>query len=266
MKIKIMVVISVVAFTLAGAGTTQALFNDMEGSENNIFQAGSLDIQIGWDESLESELIEIQEPVDDPGPIFNLTDIQRGDTGEATIEIKNNANPGYLWFSANQTSDIENTPEEEEIVCGPIQQFGDTQEAVRETGSDTENIEYEVERTSNISAKFENAEEGLGEDGVEQSDAFNITVNGESDETVYVTTKAGQLIGTARLEGEGDTRLDTSGDWEIKIEEIVENEGSTTYIISVTSDSESDTPALSFVEFQFCEPIDQRPYWQIDFS
>lgn len=108
MKFKFIIAISAFAVALTAAGTTEAAFNDYETSSNNFFQAGTLDIQIGWDESLNSDLIEIQKPTDNPGPIFNQTNIERGDSGEATIEIDNNANPGFLWFTANQTGNKEN--------------------------------------------------------------------------------------------------------------------------------------------------------------
>jgi predicted ribosomally synthesized peptide with SipW-like signal peptide len=94
--------------------TTMALFNDTETSIDNTFTAGALDLEMGWNESYNGELIESQELTNDPGPIFDLPDLKPGDVGEATLSFHIYDNPGYVYLKVNQTEDADNSCTEPE--------------------------------------------------------------------------------------------------------------------------------------------------------
>lgn len=112
-----MLVIGVVG-TLA-TGSTMALFNDTEISDDNVFAAGELDLQIDHNESYNGEYLEESSfpLMDDPNAFFNLNDVKPGDTGNGTISLHLEDNPGYIWMILNQTADQENgcTEPEEEV-------------------------------------------------------------------------------------------------------------------------------------------------------
>ena len=91
-------------------GSTMALFNDTEVSEDNVFAAGELDLQIDHNETYNGEYLEDSSfpLMDNPNAFFNLDDVKPGDTGNSTISIHLENNPGYIWMQLNQTSDLEN--------------------------------------------------------------------------------------------------------------------------------------------------------------
>lgn len=115
-----LLVIGVVGAT--AAGTTFALFSDSEDSQQNTFAAGEIDLKIDWNESYNGEPVETQELTDNPGPIFNLTDVKPGDEGKATVSLHVGSNPAYVHFNATQTANLENgcTEPEAEVdqSCG----------------------------------------------------------------------------------------------------------------------------------------------------
>lgn len=98
---------------LAG-GSTLAIFSDTEASENNVFTAGALDVQIDWEETYNGDEVETQELTSNPGPIFDLGDVKPGDEGEATISLHIFDNPGWLWLRMNMSNndDISSTEPE----------------------------------------------------------------------------------------------------------------------------------------------------------
>lgn len=157
-------------------------------------------------------------------------------------------------------------------VCGPIKDLedGTKYSVTRTTDQGIEEVKYHVTRDSNNSVKFEDPvnENQLGEDGEMESEVFTVSVYGETNETVYVKTKAGQFEGSAMLQGEGDTVIDTSNLWTLELVEINDKGDHTEFKIKVTSDSEEgrESPALSNILFQFCEPIQKEGYYQLDFN
>lgn len=100
-------------------GSTMALFNDTEVSDDNVFAAGELDLQIDHDETYNGEYLEESSfpLVDNPNAFFTLDDVKPGDTSNSTISLHLEDNPGYIWMQLNQTSDAENgcTEPEEEV-------------------------------------------------------------------------------------------------------------------------------------------------------
>jgi predicted ribosomally synthesized peptide with SipW-like signal peptide len=109
MNKRILASILVIGLVAAGIGsTTTALFNDTETSNDNEFTAGELDLQVDWNESYNGEHIETQEMTDNPGAIFDFEDIKPGDHGEATVSLHLEDNPGWIWMTFNQTSNLEN--------------------------------------------------------------------------------------------------------------------------------------------------------------
>jgi len=103
-----LVIIGAVA-AVAG-GTTMSVFSDTEESPNNTFATGALDLKIDYTESYNGEVQEEQNLTDDPGQIFNLSDVKPGDTGEATISFHVFDNPAFVDMYLNQTAN-------EEISC-----------------------------------------------------------------------------------------------------------------------------------------------------
>lgn len=101
-----LLVIGVVGAT--AAGTTFALFSDTETSSGNTFAAGEIDLRVDWNESYNGEFVEEQELTDNPGAIFNLTDVKPGDEGEATVSLHVGSNPAYVTLNSTQTANLEN--------------------------------------------------------------------------------------------------------------------------------------------------------------
>ena len=181
--------------------------------------------------------------------------------------------PNFLGdeeYSADNYFEAGEFPEcQESGECGPIKNLEDgSTHTVTRTGDNGEyQAEYEVTRDSNNSVKFEDPNvDGLGEEGAMESETFTVKVYGETNDTVYVKTKAGQFEGSAMLQGEGDIEVDTSNLWTLELVEINDMGEYTEYRIKVTSDSEEGraSPALSHIIFQFCEPISKEGYYQLD--
>ena len=109
MNRKILVSILVIGVVAAVAGgSTFALFNDTETSSGNTFTAGELDLKIDWNESYNGEHVEEQNLTDNPGPIFDISDIKPGDEGEATVSLHVYDNPAYVDMNLTQTANFEN--------------------------------------------------------------------------------------------------------------------------------------------------------------
>ncbi len=96
-------VVAVALLMLTGSAAAYSFF-DIETSQDNRFETGSIDLQVGWEESYNNNSIEDQPLTNNPGAIFNLTGIEPGDTGEATISFEGETNPYWMNFSVNQTA------------------------------------------------------------------------------------------------------------------------------------------------------------------
>lgn len=126
-----LVIIGTIA-ALAG-GSTLALFSDTEQSNDNTFATGALDLKIDYQESYNGEVVENQSLTDDPGAIFNLSDVKPGDMGEATISFHVFDNPAYVNMSLNQTANDEISCTEPEAEaeggdCGTEGELGENLE------------------------------------------------------------------------------------------------------------------------------------------
>ncbi|MFP4045593.1 MAG: hypothetical protein ACLFS3_00865 [Candidatus Aenigmatarchaeota archaeon] len=136
------------------------------------------------------------------------------------------------------------------IVLAPYNNYT----SLRTSNGTMYDVSYVVENDSPHTVKFEDAEPGLGEDGVRESDVFQVRVENCS-ETVFVKTKAGQLAGNVTLSGEGDMGTESSGLFTILLYEIESWDNCTCeYTFTVTSDSleGQGSPALSHILFDFC--------------
>ena len=112
--------IALVAMT-AGAGTL-AYFSDTETSTGNSFTAGTLDLKVDWNESYNGEVIESQSETDNPGAIFNLSDVKPGDYGEVTISLHVSGNDAYGIMTIIPTSNDDVSSTEPELDAGDAQE------------------------------------------------------------------------------------------------------------------------------------------------
>ena len=111
-----LLVIGVVAMA-AGAGTI-AYFSDTETSTGNTFTAGTLDLKVDWNESYNGAVIENQPETDNPGAIFDLSDVKPGDYGEATISLHVHGNDAYGIMTIIPTSNDDVSSTEPELDAG----------------------------------------------------------------------------------------------------------------------------------------------------
>ena len=126
MRTKILVSLMIAGVAAAAAtGSTFALFNDTETSQQNTFAAGSVDLLIDWNQSYNGEDLPDQDATDNPGPIFQLDDVKPGDEGEATISLHNEGNPAWLWFKLNVTSNDDNGNTEPELIVDELDNESD---------------------------------------------------------------------------------------------------------------------------------------------
>lgn len=95
----------------AGAGLgTSAYFNDTESISNNAVTAGELDLQLDWKNFYYGDELytDVQEPTDDPGPMYTLDDVKPGDFGGGCISLHISDNPAYVWAGCEILSNAEN--------------------------------------------------------------------------------------------------------------------------------------------------------------
>ncbi len=130
------------------------------------------------------------------------------------------------------------------VAADPVVLSPDDETAtVTRTEGDLEgSVTYVVERRDGW-IKFEDAEQGLGEDGAIQTDTFVMHVAGAGD-TVHVKTKAGRYV-AEWVSGDPDEAVDENG---FHIELVSIEDG--VYTIRLSS-TEEVTYALSHVEFTF---------------
>lgn len=112
-----------------------------------------------------------------------------------------------------------------------------------DAGDQTAPVQYVVLRNG-ASVKYEDAPEGLGEDGASQTDTFVIRVRNAGD-SVTVETKAARNLATS-ISGVGDSHLDANG---FRVS-LVSIDGE---YYTITVKSEGARYALSHVTFTFAE-------------
>jgi Ca-activated chloride channel family protein len=108
MNKRILISLSVIGAVAAIAvGGTIAYFSDVETSTGNTFTAGRLDLIVDINGRVVNPLNE---------PIFSVTDMKPGDSGEKTISLTVDNNPSCGFVSFNLTSDLDNTCTEPEAA------------------------------------------------------------------------------------------------------------------------------------------------------
>jgi len=111
---KILISLSIIGVVGAIAvGGTIAYFSDTETSTGNTFTAGSIDLQF----KVQGENGEWTDVLGQP--LFALSDMKPGDTGEKTVNLVVDNNPACGKVDINLTSDLENSCTEPEIGDEP---------------------------------------------------------------------------------------------------------------------------------------------------
>jgi predicted ribosomally synthesized peptide with SipW-like signal peptide len=114
------IIASLLVIGVVGAfatGSTFALFNDTETSSENTFRAGAFDIQIDYTEMYNGEMVGEQDAVDNPEPIFQISDVKPGDQGETNVSIHNEGNPALASMTLEDIQEAENGCAEPESVA-----------------------------------------------------------------------------------------------------------------------------------------------------
>jgi len=100
---------------MSGTGAL-AYLHDSESTSSSV-TAGTLDLEITWDEYYNGERVDGDPDGDHPGPVFDLPDVKPGDHGEATICLSIDGNPGYVFMGGELTKNSEGDhPEPERKV------------------------------------------------------------------------------------------------------------------------------------------------------
>lgn len=101
---RVLISMVLIGFVAATAGTSAAAYlNDSITSEENIFQAGTVSLEVGYTTVYNDEEIDDQELTDNPGTIFDFRDVKPGDTGVTTINIHVFDNDAWTWMLFNET-------------------------------------------------------------------------------------------------------------------------------------------------------------------
>lgn len=114
------VVLAVAA--IAGYGT-YSYFSDKEVSNENTFQAGSIDLSLGGDFSSVGGVNGAQQVMalssnNNGRALYNFTDLKPGDQGWGTFKIKVTSNDAYVCAKSTITSMPDGTHTEPEIEAG----------------------------------------------------------------------------------------------------------------------------------------------------
>ena len=170
MSRRILVSLMVIGLVGVGVGgTTMAMFNDSETSNNNQFTAGELDLRVDWNESYNGEHVETQELTNDPGAIFELGDLKPGDHGEATVSLHLDDNPGWIWMNLNQTSNWDNActePEHDaEGQCGSVGELDEELEFII-WSDDGDNVRQDDEHFIFEGTAQELEEQSMSDEGI----------------------------------------------------------------------------------------------------
>jgi len=261
-------------FTGPGLGEGGLLDGNFQGPsdfDQQPFQPGTHHLGIRWN-------------VPEDAPCQIQTDEKRYDFDMVAQQSRHAPNPGDDWeggFGDKEESnenyfragEIRKPQEQEENetknVCGPVLNPEGEVEIQRTSEEENRTVSYNAEIKDNKSVKFiHTGSDGLGDSSVEESEVFTVTVGGNVNDTVYIKTKSGQLVGTAALSGEGDIQMDTSGQYNVEIVEINDLGEKTEFKIKISSNGREgqQVKELSHIEFSFCEPIEKKTYWQLDLT
>lgn len=99
-----MVALAVIAVAMSSPTPTGAELSDFDRPGDNEYESGTLDISVGWNETVNGQPVENVSKGDDPGAIFNVSNIEPGDNGTAVVNFTGETNPYWLEFSVNQTA------------------------------------------------------------------------------------------------------------------------------------------------------------------
>ena len=159
-----LIIVGLVAATVGNS--TVALLNDQETSSENTFSTGEIDLTIDWNESYNGENVERQEFTDNPGPIFNFTDLKPGDHGEATVSIHLEDNPGWVWMRGIETKDEEVVETESETSMGDTDPDGELDDELiftiwRDDGDNVLEDGEEVIEEGSLRSMQDSLEDGL---------------------------------------------------------------------------------------------------------
>ncbi len=148
MKSKILASIMAIglAAMMAGAGAL-AVFSDTEASRGNTFTAGELDLKIDAESeyyrdgdlyetiSLEEDDYGNIEMEQNPGVIFDFSDVKPGDWGKAEISLHVYDNPAHIWMSVPTLVDREVSVNEPELEAGdnPESEVGELSQNIQVT-------------------------------------------------------------------------------------------------------------------------------------
>jgi predicted ribosomally synthesized peptide with SipW-like signal peptide len=152
---------SIVASLALVAGATFALFSDSETSEDNIFTAGSLDLQVDYDcyynqlangdpncpwdvSSWQRTDLGVEHK------FFNFDDVKPGDFGEGTISLHVFDNDAWGRMVINDVQDLENTCTTQETEAGDT-----TCTAANDEGELRENIPFSIWLDDGATAGFQ---------------------------------------------------------------------------------------------------------------
>jgi predicted ribosomally synthesized peptide with SipW-like signal peptide len=100
------------------SGSTLALFSDTETSQDNVFTAGAIDLQLGQSNGNGPENDVFFEPGSSQ-TLFNLGDVKPGDVNETTVAFNTTSNPYYGCVVIENMQDLENSVNEPEAEVDP---------------------------------------------------------------------------------------------------------------------------------------------------
>lgn len=167
-------------------GSTMAVFNDLEVSEDNVFTAGELDLKIDYKHTYHGAEKETRsfDLMNEPKTFFDLDDVKPGDKANASISFHVYDNPAYISMKMNQTSNKENgcnEPEErvDDSCADPGKGLGELDEKVKMElwYDDGDGIRSGDEKDDDYTIAKGTAEEIMGEPIMLDGDLSN----GETD-------------------------------------------------------------------------------------
>jgi len=88
---------------IAAGTATAAYLNDSVTVEDNTFQAGSIQLNIGFSTEYNNDIIAEEDLSTQPGTMFDFQDIKPGDSGVTTVTTHVSNNSGWKWILFNQT-------------------------------------------------------------------------------------------------------------------------------------------------------------------
>lgn len=173
---------SILAAAALVVGATFAFFSDEEVSEDNVFAAGELDLQVDYDcyynKVADGDPNCPFEPntweLTDLGPehkFFNFDDIKPGDFGEGTISVHVFDNDAWGRLVISDVQDLENTFLQAELDAG---------DAGVPDGELQENIVFSIWLDEGVTPGFQVQDEGEG-DNIQQDGELTLVSEGTVD-------------------------------------------------------------------------------------